>query len=354
MSQQRSNMPETGQTGYWFAQIPLDIIRDPRLSAGAVRLYANLAGYANAEGVCWPGKARLAKDLNVSVRTIYNYTRELSAAGHIIIKRRGRRRSNLYTLPELPCLGDRQNAVSATKVIGNTPAKVTGNTQPENHIQKNKTQLEREQELPDGAVPKHFDEMCKIYEAEIGPLTPLTRRRLTDFAGMFSAAEFEEAVAEAIFYNAKHKFAYATKILQRKQRETQKVKASRAEIVANEEIEREDRNTTVPKPPEPAIFAPLCELFDDAEATFSLADTWFVAMGQLQLQMNRPAFDWVRRSEVVALEDKTLVIRAPSVYAKCLLEQQLLPTLSRTVSDIAGYPLTLRIVAADEWCMQAA
>jgi DNA-binding transcriptional ArsR family regulator len=79
-----------------------DVLRDPRLSDGAVRLYWLLIDHAFGTTESWPGEVRLAQILGRDERTIRRHLHELEDAGHISSRRVGRR--NHYTLNTLaPC-----------------------------------------------------------------------------------------------------------------------------------------------------------------------------------------------------------------------------------------------------------
>jgi len=71
-----------------FARLSHLIVTDPDLSDGAVRLYARLLWYARQDIRCWPGRDRLAHDLNVSKPTIDRRLAELVDRGLITREQR--------------------------------------------------------------------------------------------------------------------------------------------------------------------------------------------------------------------------------------------------------------------------
>lgn len=81
-----------------FAQVPKWIVRHPALSVGAKALYADIMTYADNETrAAFPGRERMAEDLNVSVSTIGRYIKELESAGVVAVtRRRNRRTGNFY------------------------------------------------------------------------------------------------------------------------------------------------------------------------------------------------------------------------------------------------------------------
>lgn len=72
---------------------------------------------------------------------------------------------------------------------------------------------------------------------------------------------------------------------------------------------------------------------------------WQAALGQLQLEMPRAAFDtWVRDAEYLAYEDGTFVIGVQNAYARDWLEDRLLSTVKHVLTGIAGRTVAVRFV----------
>lgn len=82
-----------------FAMVPRWVIRHPDLSATAKALYADLMTYAaNDTHAAFPGRAALADDLGVSLRTIGAKIRELEARGIIrVTSRRNKHTGAFYS-----------------------------------------------------------------------------------------------------------------------------------------------------------------------------------------------------------------------------------------------------------------
>lgn len=72
-----------------FGIVSYDIITSPEITPQAKALYSTLACYANKERICYPSIARLADELNISVRTVDRLIKELKIKG--CIKRIGRK-----------------------------------------------------------------------------------------------------------------------------------------------------------------------------------------------------------------------------------------------------------------------
>ncbi len=72
---------------------------------------------------------------------------------------------------------------------------------------------------------------------------------------------------------------------------------------------------------------------------------WQAALGQLQLQLDRPSFEtWVKDTRALTCEDGVLVIGVHTAFAKDWLEKRMYGAIQRTVSEIAHRTLALRFV----------
>ncbi|MEX1028280.1 MAG: helix-turn-helix domain-containing protein [Candidatus Paceibacterota bacterium] len=104
-------------TEYW-PMIPPSVIRDTRLNAVSVRVYAALAVYANSDtGECWPSQATLAADIGVSERCVREHIARLIQAGHV---HRGHRRRRDTAV--LIVANQDRNGCSGQTVKTGTPA----------------------------------------------------------------------------------------------------------------------------------------------------------------------------------------------------------------------------------------
>src|SRR5438093_149830 len=72
-----------------FTQIPNTILRRPDLSPGAKLTYVMLLSYAWQTDRCFPGQARLARDMGSGERSVIRYLKELKEAGLLGVERRG-------------------------------------------------------------------------------------------------------------------------------------------------------------------------------------------------------------------------------------------------------------------------
>lgn len=93
-------MSEIRATEY-FAIIPESVLLAP-ISSNAVRLYAILNRFANAQGKAWPSRRTLAEMMGVSVATVDRAKDELVDLGALHVENRlgpnGDLTSNIYTL----------------------------------------------------------------------------------------------------------------------------------------------------------------------------------------------------------------------------------------------------------------
>lgn len=80
-----------------FTQVENDVLRDAaNLSPMARFTYTILRSYGWQDAVCWPGLARLSRDIGRSEKKVREYIRELEGAGLIGKKRRGQGNTNTY------------------------------------------------------------------------------------------------------------------------------------------------------------------------------------------------------------------------------------------------------------------
>lgn len=82
-----------------FARVPLAILRNPDLSAGAKVIYALLVWYLH-KGARYPGHAAASAEFAIPQSTLRRHLRELQAADLVQTKRHGRGRPNTYHLPD--------------------------------------------------------------------------------------------------------------------------------------------------------------------------------------------------------------------------------------------------------------
>jgi hypothetical protein len=85
-------------TAKGFTQVPNHVLISVRLSPGAKLTYAMLLKYAWQNDYCFPGQARLAKDMGVTDRSVRTYLQELERESFVAIRQRGLGKPNLYEL----------------------------------------------------------------------------------------------------------------------------------------------------------------------------------------------------------------------------------------------------------------
>jgi len=85
-------------TAQGFTQVPNFLLKSNKLSAGDKMAFAMLLSYAWQNDYCFPGQARLAKDLGLSDRSVRTHLKSLERNGLLAIKRRGQGKTNVYEL----------------------------------------------------------------------------------------------------------------------------------------------------------------------------------------------------------------------------------------------------------------
>lgn len=72
---------------------------------------------------------------------------------------------------------------------------------------------------------------------------------------------------------------------------------------------------------------------------------WQATLGQLQMEMSKPAFDtWVRSSELVSYQKDSFTVGVQNAYARDWLESRLSTTINRLLTGIMGRPQTVSFV----------
>jgi hypothetical protein len=87
--------------GWTLAMVPMAVVFDGSLPAGACRLAAYLVWRQGTNPDSWPGVPRMARELEVSERTIRRWRAALFAGGHISVTPRPGS-SNLYRVHAEP------------------------------------------------------------------------------------------------------------------------------------------------------------------------------------------------------------------------------------------------------------
>lgn len=101
--------------GWTFAQAPIQLLFDERISPQHVVVYIYLAWRQGTDAGCWPSQARMAKDLHRSRETISRIIGDLEATGWITVTRT-EGKGNYYCI----------NAEPVTKTSQGSDENVTG------------------------------------------------------------------------------------------------------------------------------------------------------------------------------------------------------------------------------------
>ena len=72
---------------------------------------------------------------------------------------------------------------------------------------------------------------------------------------------------------------------------------------------------------------------------------WQAVLGQLQMDMNKAAFNtWVRSAELVSYEDGVFTVGVHNAYARDWLESRLASTVNRILTGIMNRPETVQFI----------
>ena len=75
----------------------------------------------------------------------------------------------------------------------------------------------------------------------------------------------------------------------------------------------------------------------------STRDAWRAVLGELQLQMPRPAFEtWLRQTEGVSYDDQQFIVEAPTPFAVAWLERRMYQAIQKTVEKVVHRPLEVQ------------
>lgn len=81
-----------------FTQVPNFLLKSHKLSSGDKLAFAMLLSYAWQNDHCFPGQARLAKDMGLHETNVRKHLKALQANGLLSITRRGQGKTNVYEL----------------------------------------------------------------------------------------------------------------------------------------------------------------------------------------------------------------------------------------------------------------
>jgi chromosomal replication initiator protein len=83
------------------------------------------------------------------------------------------------------------------------------------------------------------------------------------------------------------------------------------------------------------------------EVAVNLVKIWNSTLGTMQVQTSRHEFNtWLRRASLLGIENGTATIGAPSAFFKEGLENRYIGPLRDLISNLAGFPVQVRVVIA--------
>ena len=72
-------------------------------------------------------------------------------------------------------------------------------------------------------------------------------------------------------------------------------------------------------------------------------EVWKAVLGELQLQLPRPTYEtWLKQTEGVSHDDRSLVVEVPTPFAVAWLERRMYQSIQKTVEKITHQPLDVR------------
>src|SRR5215468_840417 len=81
------------------------------------------------------------------------------------------------------------------------------------------------------------------------------------------------------------------------------------------------------------------------EVAVNLAKIWSSTLGTMQLQTSRHEFNtWFRRATLLGIENGMATIGTPSAFFKEGLENRYIGPLRELISNLAGFPVQVRVV----------
>ncbi len=143
-----------------FVQVPVVVLRDPDLSAGAKLAYGALCWYAWKTGT-FPGIDTMAADFGMGNRSAIRYLSELENRGYIEVTRPRLGKRNTYVLPDVF-----SECQSGTRASANLALQEC----------QSGTSLERSQDSTTQTL-SHSADLAAAFFAAIGEQRPATKRR---------------------------------------------------------------------------------------------------------------------------------------------------------------------------------
>src|SRR5437868_4057134 len=91
----------------------------------------------------------------------------------------------------------------------------------------------------------------------------------------------------------------------------------------------------------------LCGCLSKMEVDVNLTKIWNSTLGTMQVQTSRHEFNtWLRRTSLLGIENGVATIGAPSAFFKEGLENRYITPLRDLISNLAGFPVQVRVVIA--------
>ena len=75
----------------------------------------------------------------------------------------------------------------------------------------------------------------------------------------------------------------------------------------------------------------------------SAREVWRAALGELQLQLDKPIFEtWLKQTEGVNFDNSRFVVEVPTPFAIAWLERRMYQNIQKTVEKVTGHVLDIQ------------
>lgn len=192
----------------------------------------------------------------------------------------------------------------------------------------------------------------RVYEQNIGPLTPILAEKIKDAEERYGAANIEEAIGIAVTQN-KRSWAYTEGILRKW--------ASEGRGPAGESSDQRDNRAkyledyvrarghlpweTAPTGAHQEDSNHACDkeraslLEPDPEAQ----NQWRSVLDDLQLVLDKPTYEtWLAQTSGVSFDDRRFVVEVPTPFAIAWLERRMYQDIQKTVQKVTGKLLDIQ------------
>jgi hypothetical protein len=164
--------------GRW-GKVPIAFLNDPKTTLNMVKVYATLSAFQGMSDYCFPSRAKIAELSGLSERVVSSCVTALNAAGWIVRKQRGLKKTNIYmVVDEAEIVGSVENPdvqKTITSESLDVQKTITSGCAENHHILPYienpiyKTTLNTASDEPDAKKEPLFTTILKTFEGVSGP-----------------------------------------------------------------------------------------------------------------------------------------------------------------------------------------